>query len=132
MFGEGSCASAVPVLASPLQARSVPVAPHVGGVERHDHDMARPAPDLLVATRAHVLLAGLEWLNAVELGGRTGDRVIDEHAGERPRLDPRESVFRRVGCLRRLARASPPRALAVARSRASSGARTSSRLRHES
>lgn len=59
--------SAEAVAGGPLLTGCVPVAPEVALPERDDDDVPRPGADLLVAARAHVLLAGLVRLHALQL-----------------------------------------------------------------
>lgn len=70
--------SAVPVPLGSLEAGRVPVPAQVRGGKRHHDDVADALSDLLVATGADVLLASLERLDALQLGGLARDRVVDE------------------------------------------------------
>lgn len=56
----------------------MPVAAEVRRVQRYEHDMAGSRPDLLVAPGAHVLLAGLEGLDAAHLGRPPREGVVHE------------------------------------------------------
>jgi hypothetical protein len=54
------------------------VAAQVWGVQGDDHDVSGTSPDLLVASRADVLLASVAWLDAPLLSRFTGKRILDE------------------------------------------------------